>query len=67
MPTKTRDRLIQSYERCQGALDRALYHLGQMRNVYGDDYMEHKQACETVGLMIMRTKDVFHEFRSNKM
>ena len=67
MPVKTRDKLIQSYERCQGALDRALYHLGQMRNVYGDGYLEHKEACETIGFMIMHTKEVFHEFRSKKM
>lgn len=67
MPVKTRDKLIQSYQRCQGAYDRALYHLGQMRNVYGDDYPEHKEAVETIGFMTVRIKEVFQEFRSKKM
>lgn len=67
MPTKTRDKLIQSYERCQGAYDRALYHLGQMRNTYGDGYPEHKEAVETVGLATMKIKELLQQFRQQKM
>jgi len=68
LPVKTRDKLIQSYERAQGALDRALYHMGNMRNIYGEgNKPEHKEAVEATGLMIMQVKEFFQEFRQKHM
>jgi len=67
MPVKTRDKLIQSYERSQGALDRALYHIGNMRKIYGDRKPEHAQATEAIGFMILQTKAAFEQFRQKHM
>lgn len=68
MPVKTRDKLIQSYERAQGALDRALYHMGNMRNIYGEgNKAEHKEYVELIGVQIMQVKDGFQVFRQKHM
>lgn len=68
MPVKTRDKLIQSYERAQGALDRSLYHMGNMKAIYGEGGKpDHQAAVEAIGIMTLQVKDLFQEFRQKYM
>ncbi len=67
MPVKTRDKLIQSYERCQGAYDRVLYHLSVMRNTYGEQAPQHRDAIEQIGIATMQVKELLKDFRYKHM
>jgi len=67
VPKKRRDTLIQYYNQTQGALDKSLYYLGEMKSMYGDEAPFHGSAVAAVAMMIVTTKDYLRQFRIEHM
>ena len=63
-PVKTRDKLKEREQQIQGALDRALFHISEMKQTYGDNYPVHTQALDTFAMGILHIKDAVQLFRT---
>jgi len=67
MPRSQREYMIRRTEQIKGALDRALYHLGEMRKAYHPNYPEHVKAVEAIAFMIVQVRDLVEQFRKEKV
>lgn len=65
MPPSARTYMKQRCKKLHGAIDRALYHLGEMRKQYHPDYPEQVKMIELMAFTLVEYKDLIDRFRED--
>ncbi len=67
MPEKPRKNLLRHADQAQAAYDRALHHLGILKQAYAPSHPEYEAAVDNIAAMTFQIKEFLDTFRSKYM